>query len=113
MTVDEFVKARVAPEFQPVVAMLRKLMHETVPEAKEQISYGIPMWKRNRIFVFMNPTKKDITFGFSRGLSFDDKYGLLKGVGKVGRHIKVKNTKDISREVLEYYIRQAVKFDDE
>ena len=113
MTVDEFVKAKVLPELQPVVAMLRAVMRETVPDAKEVIAYGIPMWRRNKIFVYMNPTKKDITFGFSHGTQFEDRYGLLKGKGKVAKNLKIKNVKDISKTVLKYYIRQAVKLDDE
>jgi hypothetical protein len=31
MTVDEFVKTKVLPEFQPIVAMVRKLMLEMAP----------------------------------------------------------------------------------
>ena len=113
MTVDEFVQARVLPQFHPVVAMLRDLMREAVPEAQELIAYGIPMWKRNRYFVYLSPTKQDITFGFSQGVRFEDKYGLLKGVGKSAKNLKIKNVKDISKSKLKYYIKQAVKLDNE
>jgi hypothetical protein len=33
MTVDEFVKTRVLPEYRDVVAMLRELMREIAPQA--------------------------------------------------------------------------------
>lgn len=45
MTVDEFVKTRVLPEFQPIAAMLRELMREMAPDAHEEIRYGIPAYK--------------------------------------------------------------------
>ena len=67
MTVDEFVESKVPLELQPIVAMLRELMREMAPYATEEISYGIPMYKGRKIFAFINPTKKDITFGFSHG----------------------------------------------
>lgn len=111
MTVDEFVRTRVLPEYQEIVAMIRQLMREMAPDAKEAISYGIPTWKGNRIFAVVSPTKKDITFSFSRGAQFQDKYGLLKGVGKSSKHIKIKHIKDVDQDVLRYYVRQALEFD--
>jgi hypothetical protein len=110
-TVDEFVKQKVAPERKEIVAMLRKLMRECAPKAKEEISYGIPVWRGKRILAVISPTKKDITFAFSRGADFKDKYGLLQGVGKVSKHVKIKTLKDINKAALRYYIKQALEFD--
>ncbi len=111
MNVDEFVTSKVLPEFKPVVAMLRELMHEMAPEAKEGIHYGIPMYKGRKIFAYINPTKKDITFGFSHGGEFEDKFNLLRGKGKVSRHVKIKNLQSVNREALRYYITQALELD--
>ena len=111
MTVNEFIKQRVLPEHRDSVAMIRQLMREEAPDAKEVIAYGIPVWKGKRIFAVISPTKKDITFSFSRGAQFEDKYGLLRGVGKSSKHIKIKNASDVSKTVLRYYINQALKFD--
>lgn len=110
-TIDDFVKQRVAPQHQAVVAMLRKRMRESAPEAKEEISYGIPVWRQKRIIAVISPTKKDITFSFSRGAAFKDRYKLLQGVGKVSKHIKIKTIKDVTQEALRYYIKQAVALD--
>lgn len=110
-TVEEFVQAKVLPEFHPVVALIREMMKEYAPEAQEIISYGIPSYRLKRIIAVISPTKKDITFAFSRGADFEDKYRLLKGVGKVSKHVKMKNPKDVNREALRYYILQAVELD--
>ena len=59
----------------------------------------------------ISPTKKDITFAFSRGAEFKDKYGLLQGVGKVSKHVKIKNLKDANKAALRYYIKQALRLD--
>ena len=110
-TVDDFVKLNVLPEHQEIVVLIRQLMRELAPNAREQISYGIPCWKGKRIFAFISSTKKDIVLGFSRGTEFADKYGLLQGKGKTSRHVRIKNLSDLNRDALRYYIRQALEFD--
>jgi len=112
LTVDEFVESKVPLELQPIVAMLRELMREMAPYATEEISYGIPMYKGRKIFAFINPTKKDITFGFSHGGEFEDKFNLLRGKGKVSKHVKIKNLQSVNKDALRYYIRQALAYDE-
>jgi hypothetical protein len=111
MTVDEFIDARVLPEFWPVVALIRQLMKECAPDAVESISYGIPAYKIHKIFAVISPTKVDITLSFSHGIEFEDRYGLLRGVGKVGRHVKIKSVEKAPVEAIRDYIRQAVERD--
>jgi hypothetical protein len=111
-TVDEYVKTKIRPEQKSIVVMLRKLMRECAPNAQEAINYGIPAWKGKRILAVISPTKKDITFAFSRGAEFADKYGLLEGVGKVSKHVKIKDVKAVNMPALRYYIKQAVKLDE-
>jgi len=110
-TVDQFVRTRVLPELRPVVAMIRELMKDCAPKAQESISYGIPAYKLRRIIAVISPTKKDITFSFSRGAQFEDKYGLLSGVGKSSKHVKIKSVGAANKQALRYYIKQAVKSD--
>lgn len=86
-------------------------MREMAPEASEGISYGIPAWRVRRIIAVISPTKRDITFSFSRGAQFEDKYGLLRGVGKSSKHVKIKNLDGVNKEALRYYIRQALELD--
>lgn len=110
-TVDEFVDARVLPEFRDVVAMLRALMRECVPNVTEQVMYGIPMFKAKGVLAWISPTKRDITFGFTFGVEFEDKYGLLKGRGKIARNVKIRKLADTNQEALRYYIEQALERD--
>ena len=112
MTVDDFIEAKVLPEFRPIVAMIRELMRECAPNVKEVISYGIPAYKAKRLLAVISPTKKDITFAFSRGAEFEDKYDLLRGVGKVSKHVKIKKLADVNMEALRYYIKQSLEFDE-
>jgi uncharacterized protein YdhG (YjbR/CyaY superfamily) len=111
-TVDDFIEQRVLPEHRAAVAMLRDLMRETAPQAEELITYGILGWKVKRILAVISPTKKDITFAFSRGAEFEDRYGLLEGVGKVSKHVKINEARGVNRAALQYYIRQALERDE-
>ena len=110
MTGDEFVKHKVSPEHRATVAAIRRLMREAAPGAKEVIAYGTLGWKNQGIIAVINPTKKYVTVAFLRGAEFEDKYGMLGGVGKAQKLVKIKYT-DVNTIALRYYIRQAVKFD--
>jgi hypothetical protein len=110
-TVDEFIKQRVQPEHYEIVEMLRYLMSEVAPNAREVLTYGILAWRENLILAVISPTQKDITFSFSKGAVFEDKYGLLGGVGKVSKYIKIRDAKEINETALKYYIKQALKLD--
>lgn len=92
MSVDEFVAAKVPPEFRPIVAAIRGLIKECVPHAQEVFSYGMPVYKGKTLLPWINPPKKDVTLSFTRGDQLEDKYGLLYGDAKGGaRHVKMKN----------------------
>jgi hypothetical protein len=107
--VDEFVEAKVLPKYRVIVSMLRELMREMAPDVNEVMSYGIPAFKRKHVLAVISPTKKGITFAFSRGAEFEDRYGLLEGVGKVSKHVKIKSVEAVNKEALKYYIKQALE----
>ena len=113
LTVDEYVKANVLPHHQDVVKAIRDLMRECAPNATEYVAYSVPAWKIRKIFAVITPNKRDITLSFTHGAEFEDKYGLLKGVGKVGRHVKIKDMQAFTANeaALRDYIRQALEFD--
>lgn len=110
-SVDEFVEQRVLPEFQEIVAELRKLMRDCAPDAKEVISYGVPMYRRKATIAVISPTKKGITLAFSRGASFEDRYALLEGIGNRSKNVRMKSLKEVNRPALRYYIKQAIELD--
>lgn len=110
-TVDEFVQQRVAPELQPIVARLRELMREIAPTTTELISYDMPVFCGRHILAYITAAKKHITFSFTLGVRFEDKYGLLRGTGKNSRHLQLKTLTGINKTVLRYYVKQALAQD--
>lgn len=97
-TVDELIEARVQPQQRDLLAAIRELMRERAPDASEILTYGILGWKHRRILAVISPTKKDVTFAFSRGAEFEDAYGLLRGVGKVSKHLKMRGRRTLTRK---------------
>jgi hypothetical protein len=111
MTVGEYVKRKVPPEYRAVMASLRRLIRETAPKAEELISYGMPCYKQTAIFAYLNASKTGITLSFVHGVQIDDKYGLLKGSAKWARYVRLGHPEDIDTTALKYYIKQALKLD--
>ena len=111
MSVDEFIEKKVLPQYRGIVAAIRELMHQEAPEAKEQMAYGVPTFRRNKIFAVISPTKKGITLAFSMGAEFEDKYGLLEGEGKVSKNVRMKSLDEVNLEALRYYVKQALEID--
>lgn len=97
-------------EYRGIVSMLRTAMREDA-KSEEVLTYGILGFRRNRIIAVISPTRKGITLAFSRGAEFEDKYGLLEGVGKVSKNIRLSEAGEITRTKLRYYIKQAVALD--
>jgi hypothetical protein len=108
MTVDEFVETQILPEYRPIAQALRVLVRECAPDSQEAFSYGMPVFKLQRIFAYITASKQGITFSFVRGVHFEDPYGLLGGRGKWARNVKIKRLEDIHEEALREYIRQAL-----
>lgn len=113
LTMDEFVKTKVLPNYQPIVEELRKLIRQMAPQAREVMSYGIPNYRGKRGMAVISPAKTHITLAFSRGAEFEDKYGLLEGVGKVSKNLRFRDASDINKEAIQYYMNQALKLDAE
>ena len=111
MTVDEFVKRKVQPEYQSVVAAIRSLMKSSAPDANEVMSYGLPMYIQKKTLAWISPSKTGITFGFTYGSEFEDRYGLLRGVGKHAKHVRMKKLSEVNKPALRYYIKQALRLD--
>ena len=116
-SVEEFISKRVQPEYRSLVAEFRKLVKAKFPELKEEMRggteayYGTPAYRYNRIIAVISPSKQGITFAFSKGASFEDKYGLLEGVGNATRNVRVSKLEDFDEEAMKYYLKQAVEFD--
>ncbi len=112
-----FIESKVLPEYQSIVNKFRALIKKEFPNLKEEMRggtekyYGVPVYRLNRIILTISPTKKGITFSFSDGKKFEDKYSLLEGEGNKSLNLRVSKVEDYKDEILRYYIKQAIEFD--
>lgn len=117
-SVDKFIDEKVSEEFLPIVKKFRKLIKNKFPELKEEMRggtekyYGVPVYRRKRIVLTLSPTKKGLTFAFTDGKKFRDKYSLLEGEGKKSLNLRIGSAQDYSDDVLSYYITQAIEIDE-
>ncbi|MFC0506477.1 DUF1801 domain-containing protein [Micromonospora costi] len=108
--IDEYV-GRLPADQRDIVAALRDLMRTCAPDAREVISRGSLAWQGDRILAIVSLSKTHVTFAFARGAEFTDDHGLLDGIGKATRHVKIKKADSLPRAALGDYVRQAVLLD--
>ncbi|MBU0660896.1 DUF1801 domain-containing protein [Patescibacteria group bacterium] len=115
--IELFIRSKVLPEYQIIVAKFRELIIKHFPDIKEEMRggtekyYGVPVYRYNRIIITLSPTKKGITFSFTDGKKFEDKYSLLEGEGNKSLNLRLSKLEDYKDEILSYYIKQAMVFD--
>ena len=116
-TIEDFIQQKVLPEYQPLVVAFRELIQKDFPELTEEMRggteayYSVPVYRLNRIVITLSPTKQGITFAFSEGKSFEDKYKLLEGVGNKTLNVRLSGVDEFDADKMRYYIQQAVDID--
>lgn len=115
--IELFMELKVLPPYQPIVDKFRSLIKNKFPNIKEEMRggtvkyYGVPVYRYNHIIIILSPTKKGITFSFTDGKKFEDKYSLLEGEGNKTLNLRLSKSEDYKDEILSYYIKQAIAFD--
>jgi len=116
--IDDFISNKIKAEYQPIFIKFRALINDKFPFLKEEMRggtekyYGVPVYRHKRIIITVSPTQKGITFSFTDGKQFEDKYELLEGIGNKSLNLRISNTDDYKNELFEYYITQAISFDE-
>jgi hypothetical protein len=115
--VDEFITAKVSEQYRSILNNFRKLIYSDFPQISEEMRggtekyYGVPVYRYKRIIVTISPTKKGITFSFTNGKKFEDKYSLLEGLGNKTLNYRISKVEDFNDEIMQYYLNQALLFD--
>jgi Domain of unknown function (DU1801) len=102
------------PESQDLVLATRTFVLKVVPGASEQvdvkarvIGYGFGTRYADMICSIM-PTKAGVTLGIGWATELPDPEHLLKGTGKVHRHVKLKHKSDLGRPALKALLQARV-----
>jgi hypothetical protein len=114
MTIEQFI-ASYDHKVQDVFTQLRVIVLELLPETEEilftgwkNISYGTGESRADKdLIVYIAPLKDSVNLGFYRGANLPDKKNLLKGTGKLLRHVKLKSIADSEIDDIKQLIIEA------
>lgn len=88
-----------------VMEVVRKMIHDNVSPVQEEFKWSRPVFKSNNDFAYFKTAKAYVTIGFFHFQKLHDPDNLLEGTGKEMRHIKIKNTAEINRELLKEWFK--------
>jgi hypothetical protein len=93
---------------EPAIAALTRLLCNRIlalfPDAvvtadKSSAGFGYGTGYQGLVFTVL-PQRAWVTLGIARGVGLPDPTGLMEGVGKVHRHVKVRKAEDLDRPEL-------------
>lgn len=86
-------------EQKKIMELLRKIIHQAVPDVKEEFKWNRPVFRSSVDFTYFNTTKSYLTIGFFNFHALVDENKILEGSGKDMRHVKLKSVKDVNEEL--------------
>jgi hypothetical protein len=90
--VEEYIKKQESPQ-KEIISRLRKLILRTLPNMKEDFKLGVPWYEEKFYLVGL---RDHVNLGFAvKGLS-ESEMALFEGKGKIMRHRKFFDIKDIN-----------------
>ena len=93
--VREYINKQKSPQ-REICKKLRKLILKTLPKAKEEMKWGVPVYGGGKFYI--GSLRDHVNLGFAvTGLS-DREKALFEGNGKMMRHIKIADTRDIDEK---------------
>jgi uncharacterized protein YdeI (YjbR/CyaY-like superfamily) len=110
--IDAYV-SQAAPFARPILRHLRTVVHAACPGVEETMKWSMPAFMHHGILCMMAAFKEHATFGFWKGSQILARDGtrVKAGMGDFGRLTTVADLP--ARRVLEGYVRQAMRLNEE
>jgi len=100
--IDNYIKKQKSSQ-KEICQELRKIILETLPGAKEEMKWGVPVFAEGKFYI--GAFKNSTNLGFSiNGLTNEEKK-LFEGGGKTMKHIKIRSLQDIDEEKMTKLIK--------
>jgi hypothetical protein len=100
--IDAYI-AKQNPPQKEVCQKLRILIHETLPNTKEEMKWGVPTFEGGKFYIVA--LNDHVNLGFSlRGLS-EEEIDCLEGNGTTMRHIEIAQPKAIDQQKIVHLLR--------
>lgn len=109
---DAFLASHI-PSIQGIVHSARSLVLDVLPHAVQtqegnDLGFGTSGGYKGLVFV-ITPLKSAVKIGVVGGASLPDPHGLLRGTGKVHRHVRLESEADVKRPELRSLLESALQ----
>lgn len=93
----------------PVLARVRELILQAVPEVVEEWKWDVPVWSHNGILCTGETYKKAVKLTFPKGAALDDPAGIFNSSleGNVRRALDIHEDANLDEAALQGLIRAA------
>ncbi len=110
--IDAYIE-KSAPFARPILNYLREVVHAADPEVEETMKWSFPHFTHGGIVCSMASFKEHCAFGFWKGslILGPDGKSPEEAMGQFGRIARIEDLPP--REVLEGYVREAVRLNEE
>jgi hypothetical protein len=110
-----FVETKVQPDLRPIAIKFWQPVAREAPELTPGMRGGtdkyipVPVWRLKRDVMVLSPSREALTISFANGALFDDPEGLLGGVGKSSRTLKLRTASGLEGPSIRSFLRQVVQ----
>lgn len=120
-TVDEYgtfedAIAKADPVTRDLAYQVRALIVAVMPDVVEvpwpklrMASYGVGAKKKSEHFCYISAQKHDVNLGFYYGTELPDPEEILQGTGKLLRHVKIRDSKDVRDRAVQRLLKVAAR----
>ena len=93
--VDAYFKKQKSPQ-KEICDRLRKLIFKINPEVKEEMKWGVPAYAGDKCYIVA--LKDHVNLGFDLKSLNKEQLDLLKGNGKIMRHLEFDSVEAVDKE---------------
>lgn len=98
------------PRNRTIIQSLRRFVRDEASHLVETVKWGNGCWVNGKVPVaYVFSAADHVQFGFFRGSALKDSQGLLRGMGKFVRHVRVEKTSDIDERTFAALLKQAAR----
>ena len=95
ITIDEYIAKQTSPQ-QEICQALRSLIHKTIPNASEEMKWGVPAIADGKYYIVA--LKDHVNLGFSTTGLTKEEIAFFDGGGKTTKHIQIGSPEDIDED---------------
>lgn len=92
-----------------LVGHLKELVKRTVADADERPRWRMPVYSLGEEFCYVSWSPRGVSLGFFRGTELPDPEGLLQGVGRHVRVVRIRAVEEIREAPLRRLIKAAAE----